>query len=44
MAKTLEYNATLVERIDISETLSIFRVKPDETPDPGEGGRWFTPG
>jgi ferredoxin--NADP+ reductase len=44
MAKTLEYNATLVERIDISETLALFRVKPDETPEAGENDRWFIPG
>ena len=44
MAKTLEYNATLVAKIDISDTLAIFRVKPDEPPPPGEGGRWFIPG
>ncbi|MCA9711077.1 MAG: hypothetical protein KDK70_34870, partial [Myxococcales bacterium] len=30
MAKLLEYNATLVERIDIEPALTIFKVKPDE--------------
>lgn len=29
MAKLLEYNATLVERIDIEPALTIFKVKPD---------------
>ncbi len=32
MAKTLTYNATLVERTDLTPELSIFKVKPDEPP------------
>ena len=42
MAKTLEYNATLVEREDITPLLAVFRIRPDE-PLPGEGA-WFIPG
>jgi len=42
MAKLLEYNATLVEREDITPLLAIFRVRPDEAL-PGEGP-WFIPG
>src|SRR5690242_14051084 len=41
MAKPLEYNATLTERIDITDALSIFRVTPDKMP---EQHPWFTPG
>lgn len=40
MAKALEYNATLVERIDVTDALSIFRVKPDQEP----ARPWFVPG
>jgi ferredoxin/flavodoxin---NADP+ reductase len=32
MAKPLVYNATLHERIDVTEALTIFRIKPDEEP------------
>jgi ferredoxin--NADP+ reductase len=32
MAKPLVYNATLVERVDITDALTIFRIKPDEEP------------
>lgn len=42
MAKLLEYNATLVEREDITPLLGVFRIRPDEAL-PGEGA-WFTPG
>ncbi len=42
MAKPLEYNATLVEREDITPQLAVFRIRPDE-PLPGEGP-WFIPG
>lgn len=42
MGATVEYNATMVERVDISEVLAIFRVKPD-TPLP-ESARPFVPG
>ncbi len=41
MAKPLEYNATLVERVDITDALTLFRVKPDQMP---EKRPWFTPG
>jgi ferredoxin/flavodoxin---NADP+ reductase len=40
MAKALEYNATLVERVDLTDALTLFRIAPDEKPEPG----WFTPG
>ena len=40
MAKPLEYNATLVERIDITDALTMFRVQPDQAPQ----ASWFTPG
>ncbi len=42
MAKPLEYNATLVEREDLTPALGVFRVRPDE-PLPGTGA-WFVPG
>ncbi|MDQ3367140.1 MAG: hypothetical protein M3680_17090 [Myxococcota bacterium] len=41
MAKPLEYNATLTERIDITDALSIFRIQPDQQP---AARPWFTPG
>ncbi|MBA3820274.1 MAG: hypothetical protein H0X17_15385 [Deltaproteobacteria bacterium] len=41
MAKPLEYNATLTERIDITDALSIFRIQPDQPP---AKRPWFTPG
>ena len=41
MARTLEYNATLEARIDLSEYLAVYQVVPD-TPIPE--GRWFIPG
>lgn len=45
MAKLLEYNATLVERIDIEPALTIFRVRPDEiVRKAGAEGPWFVPG
>lgn len=40
MAKPLVYNATLIERIDLTDALTLFRIMPDERPAPG----WFTPG
>lgn len=43
MAKTLEYNATVTQRIDLEPTLSVFRVKPDE-PFSASGEPWFVPG
>lgn len=41
MAKPLEYNATLTERIDVTDALTIFRVTPDVAP---EKQPWFVPG
>lgn len=42
MAKPVEYNATLAERIDLTSKLAIFKIRPDE---PYEGeGPWFVPG
>jgi ferredoxin/flavodoxin---NADP+ reductase len=42
MAKPLTYNATLRERIDLTDSLAIFKVAPDE-PIAGEDA-WFVPG
>lgn len=45
MAKPLEYNATLVERIDLEPALAIFKIQPDEVPgEVASGGQWFVPG
>ena len=41
MAKPIEYNATLVERIDITSALSVFKIRPDE---PLAGSPTFIPG
>jgi len=41
MAKLLEYNATLTERVDITDALTLFRVTPDQPP---AQRPWFTPG
>ncbi len=41
MAKALEYNATLVERIDVTDALTLFRVQPDQQPTQSP---WFVPG
>lgn len=41
MAKPLEYNATLTERIDVTDALSLFRVQPDQAP---AERPWFVPG
>ncbi len=41
MAKLLEYNATLIERIDVTDALTMFRVQPDKMP---ETRPWFVPG
>lgn len=43
MAKPLEYNATITQRIDLEPTLSVFRVKPD-TPFTESSEPWFVPG
>ncbi len=39
--KALEYNATLVERVDVTDALTIFRIKPDQMPSELP---WFVPG
>jgi ferredoxin-NADP reductase len=41
MAKPLEYNATLVERIDLTDALTLYRIQPDKLP---EERPWFVPG
>ncbi|MEM1202324.1 MAG: hypothetical protein AAGN66_03750 [Acidobacteriota bacterium] len=41
MAKPLEYNATLVERVDLTSALTIFKIRPDE---PLAGEPAFVPG
>jgi ferredoxin-NADP reductase len=41
MAKPLEYNATMTERVDITDALTLFRVTPDKMPD---ARPWFVPG
>jgi len=41
MAKPLEYNATLSERVDVTDALTLFRVQPDTPP---EERPWFVPG
>lgn len=41
MAKLLEYNATLIERVDVTDALTLFRVQPDHPP---AEKPWFTPG
>ncbi len=41
MAKPLEYNATLKERIDLTDALTIFRIQPDQPP---AERPWFAPG
>lgn len=41
MAKPLEYNATLAERVDVTDALTIFRIKPDQMP---AERPWFVPG
>ena len=41
MAKPLEYNATLTERVDITDALSLFRITPDQPP---AQRPWFVPG
>jgi ferredoxin/flavodoxin---NADP+ reductase len=42
MPKPVAYNAVIVEREDLSPTLAIFRIRPDEVPSPQEP--WFEPG
>ena len=42
MPRVLLYNATLLERRDLSPTLAIFRIRPDQIPPPEE--HWFEAG
>lgn len=39
--KLLEYNATMVERVDVTDALTMFRVLPDK---PAAERPWFKPG
>jgi ferredoxin--NADP+ reductase len=39
--KPLEYNATVSERVDFTDALTVFRIKPDQPP---AERPWFTPG
>ncbi len=42
MAKPLEYNATVIERVDMTSALAVFKIRSDQ---PYEGdGPWFVPG
>jgi len=41
MAKPLEYNATLTERVDVTDALTLFRITPDVAP---AARPWFAPG
>jgi ferredoxin--NADP+ reductase len=41
MAKPLEYNATLTERVDVTDALTSFRITPDQAP---AQRPWFVPG
>ena len=41
MAKALEYNATMIERVDVTDALTMFRIQPDK---PAEERPWFKPG
>lgn len=41
MAKLLEYNATLTERVDVTDALTLFRITPDQAP---AQRPWFVPG
>lgn len=41
MAKALEYNATLSERVDVTDALTLFRITPDQAP---AQHPWFVPG
>jgi ferredoxin--NADP+ reductase len=42
--KPLVYNATLAQRIDLTDALSIFRIQPDQPPERDAKGAWFTAG
>ena len=41
MAKALEYNATMIERVDVTDALTMFRIQPDK---PAAERPWFKPG
>lgn len=43
-SKPLAYNATLVQRIDLTSALAIFRIQPDTPPERDASGAWFTAG
>ena len=42
--KALVYNATLEQRIDLTDALAIFRIRPDQPPEKKKGDGWFTAG
>jgi ferredoxin-NADP reductase len=42
--KPLVYNATLTQRLDLTDALSIFRIQPDQPPERDAKGGWFTAG
>jgi len=42
--KPLTYNATLSQRIDLTDALAIFRITPDAPPERDGHGAWFTAG
>jgi len=42
--KPLVYNATLVQRIDLTDALAIFRIQPDQPAERNARGAWFTAG
>ncbi len=42
--KQLVYNANLVERVDLTDALALFRIVPDVPPERDPTGAWFTPG
>lgn len=45
MAKNVDYNATLVERIDLTSALAVFKIRPDEpSPDRFKPGQYMTIG
>lgn len=44
MPKALEYNATLVERVDLTSALAIFKIRSDETVDGFLPGQYMTLG
>src|SRR5687768_4875023 len=44
MTKKLQYNATITERRDVTESLASFRIAPEHTLSDGDGKRPFLPG